>query len=133
MEFSGQYLTHDEYIQLGGTLSEMPFNILEFNARQQIDKYTLGRLKNLSEQNQEVKMCIYKLIDVIDAYNTNEAIKKGISSENIDGYSISYSTPSRELNEAKNSEIKDIIRTYLVDCKLENGVPYMYIGADDNK
>ena len=133
MEFSGQYLTYDEYIQLGGTLSKMPFDILEFNARQQVDKYTLGRLKDLQNQNQEVKMCIYKLIDVINNYTSNETIKSGVSSETIDGYSISYNTPSREINDAKNSEIKDIIKTYLIDCKLENGVPYMYIGADDNK
>ena len=134
MTFEGQYLTYAEYQALGGSaIGEMPFNILEFNARQQVDKYTLGRLKDLKTQNQEVKMCIYKLIDVINNYSLNDATKSGIASENIDGYSISYSTPSNELNEAKNSEIKDIIRTYLVDCKLEDGVPYMYVGADDNK
>lgn len=133
MEISGQYLAYAEYTSLGGTLPEMPFKILEFNARQQIDKYTLGRLKTLETQNQEVKLCVYKLIDAMGEYSSNEAIKRGVSSENIDGYSISYSTPTKDLYEAKNSEIKDIIRTYLVDCKLEDGTPYMYVGADGNK
>ena len=112
---------------------DMPFKILEFNARQQIDKYTLGRLKELDTQNQEVKLCIYKLIDVINGYALNEAVKSGVASENIDGYSISYSTPTKDFNEAKNNEIRDIVKTYLVDCKLENGTPYMYVGADDNE
>ncbi len=132
MGLSGQYLSYNDYTSLGGTLAEMPFNILEFNARQQVDKYTLGRLKDLKEQSQEVKMCIYKLIDTINGYALNDAIKSGVASENIDGYSISYNTPTKKFNEAKNNELKDIVRTYLVDCKLENGTPYLYVGADDN-
>ena len=30
MEFNNQYLSYEEYKTLGGTLGEMPFNILEF-------------------------------------------------------------------------------------------------------
>ena len=33
MEFKGQYLTYQEFKALGGTLDEMPFNLLEYNAR----------------------------------------------------------------------------------------------------
>ena len=44
MEFKGQYLTYQEYKALGGTLDEMPFNLLEFNARKKIDERTFGRL-----------------------------------------------------------------------------------------
>ena len=46
MEFTGQYLTYQEYLALGGTLEEMPFNLLEFDARKRIDKRTLERLVN---------------------------------------------------------------------------------------
>lgn len=133
MELSGEYLTHEEYTSLGGTLAEMPFKILEFNARQVIDKYTFGRLKDLEEQNQEVKMCVFQLINTLNNYELNEATKNGIESENIDGYSVSYSKPTKESNEAKNNELRDIVKTYLIDCKLENGTPYMYVGADDNE
>ena len=129
MEFSGQYLTYAEYKALGGSLAETPFNLLEFEARQNVDKYTFGRLKELATQNKEVKLCIYKLIGTIDSYNMQENQNKGISSENTDGYSISYIAPSTTITEAKNSEIKDIIKEYLVDCKLEDGTPYMYCGA----
>ena len=129
MEFSGQYLTWTEYKALGGTLAETPFNLLEFEARQNVDKYTFGRLKELGTQNQEVKLCIFKLIGMIDSYSKAETQNKGVASENTDGYSVSYITPNKTMTEAKNSEIKGVVREYLVDCKLEDGTPYMYCGA----
>lgn len=129
MEFSGQYLTYKDYQDLGGTLSEMPFNLLEYEARQSIDKYTFGRLKDLEEQIEETKLCTYKLIELISSYDKYETQNKGVASESIDGYSVSYSTPNTSFTMAKNSEIEDTIKTYLVDCKLEDGTPYMYCGA----
>ena len=131
MEFSGQYLTYEEYQALGGTLTETPFNLLEFEARQNVDKYTFGRLKELEEQNQEVKLCIFKLIGLINSYSGYEVQNKTVSSESTDGYSISYGTPTTEFTKAKNSEIEGVVREYLVDCKLEDGTPYMYCGADE--
>ena len=69
MDFSGQYLTYAEYRDLGGTLDITPFNLLEFEARQNIDKYTFGRLKTLNNQVDEVKICVYKIINYLDGYN----------------------------------------------------------------
>ena len=131
MEISGQYLTYLEYKALGGTLAETPFKILEFEARQNVDKYTFGRLKELEEQNQEVKLCIYKLMGLLESYDKQETQNKNVASENTDGYSISYATPSTSISDAKNNETKNIVREYLVDCKLEDGTPYMYCGADE--
>ena len=38
MTFEGQYLTYAEYTELGGSaIGEMPFNLLEFEARKKID------------------------------------------------------------------------------------------------
>lgn len=130
MDFEGQYLTYEEYTELGGNLARMPFNLLEFEARQNIDKYTYGRLKSLESQTQDVKLCVYKLITMINSYNTQETQTKGISSESTDGYSVSYQAPSTNITEAKNNEIKGIVREYLIDCKLEDGTPYLYCGAD---
>ena len=129
MEFEGQYLTYKDYQALGGTLPEMPFNVLEFESRQCIDKYTFGRLKDLEEQIEETKLCVYKLIEMINSYNSYEAQSKGVASESIDGYSVTYSTPNTSFTTAKNSEIENVVKTYLVDCKLEDGTPYMYCGA----
>ena len=130
MEISGQYLTYAEYKALGGTLDQTPFNILEFEARQNVDKYTFGRLKDLETQNQEVKLCIFKLMSLIDSYNNQEVQNKGVASENTDGYSITYIQPNKSLVEAKNDDISGVVREYLVDCKLDDGTPYLYCGAD---
>jgi len=129
MEFENQYLTYDEYVELGGTLDEAPFNILELEAQKNIDKYTLGRLMNFKEQIDEVKVCIYRLVNLLNTYNCNENQSKSISSENTDGYSISYNGINENITVAKTNEIKDIIRTYLAECKLENGTPYLYLGV----
>ena len=130
MEFEGQYLTYVEYVELGGSLAETSFSILEFEARQIVDKYTFGRLKDLDSQINEVKMCVYKLVNIIDSYRELELQNKAYSSESIDGYSLSYTTPSKATVEARKDELEEVVKDYLVDCKLEDGTPYMYCGAD---
>ena len=131
MEFEGQYLNYSDYQLLGGELAEMPFNILEFEARQNIDKYTYGRLKELPSQVEEVKMCDYKLIAVLDGYKSLEEGNRAIASESIDGYSYSASTVDTNTASAKNDMIRNIVRTYLIDCKLDDGTPYLYRGVYD--
>lgn len=122
MEFNGQYLTYEEYKNLGGTLEEMPFNILEFKARKQIDNATFNRLVDLKSQVQEVKMCIY---DLITELNKSEE-QSNKSSESIDGYSVSYkSVDTKEQNKIYGN----IIRDYLGESKLEDGTPYLYCGV----
>lgn len=129
MEFNNQYLTYEEYIELGGTLEETPFNILELEAQKNVDKYTLGRLQNLEQQINEVKVCIFKLISLIDTYNSYENQNKSISSENIDGYSVTYSQATENVSKSKIEDIKCIIKTYLAECKLEDDTPYLYVGV----
>lgn len=132
MDFKGQYLSFEEYRGLGGTLDLTPFNLLEFEARRQIDIRTQLRLKNSKEIPQEVKLCEYKLINSIYEYiNTSKNITENsnIKSENTDGYSISYSS-IHEINDvikSKNSEIEDIINAYLLSVVV-NGEHLMYCG-----
>lgn len=135
MDFDNQYLSYDEYVELGGSLHRAPFNILELEARKSIDKYTFGRLKNLEEQITETKVCEFHLINLINAYSAYEKQKKGISSENTDGYSISYGQVTENISKAKINEIKSIIKNDLAECKLPDGTPYLYVGGVkvDNK
>ena len=131
MEFSGQYLTYVEYKALGGTLDQLPFNLLEFNARKEIDKYTFGRLIDLDEQEEETKLCTYKLINTLEGYLEAESNGKAISSESIDGYSINYNDYlTLAAIQAKEGEIKSIIKDYLFNCKLDDGTPYLYKGVE---
>ena len=129
MEFKGQYLAYQEYLALGGTLEEMPFNLLEFNARKKIDERTFGRLVDKGQEYKEVKLCIYNMIITLNSYSSYDTQNKAISSESTDGYSISYGTPQKSTTEAKNSELEDIIDTYLSNLIVDD-VPVLYRGAD---
>ena len=129
MEFKGQYLTYQEFKALGGTLDEMPFNLLEFDARKRIDKRTFGRLVDKGQEYQEVKLCVYNMITTLNSYSSYDTQNKAISSESTDGYSISYGTPQKSVTEAKNSELEDIMNSYLANIVIDN-VPVLYRGAD---
>ena len=129
MEFTNQYLTYEEYQELGGTLKETPFDILELEAQKNIDKYTFGRLKDLEEQINEVKICSYRLIEYLQSYETYSKQNKGISSESIDGYNVNYDIDSENLLKTKVEAIKAIVKTELAECYLEDGTPYLYVGV----
>lgn len=132
MEFEGQYLTYEEYKALGGTLDLTPFNLLEFEARRQIDIRTQSRLKNSEKIPQEAKLCDNKLINSIMKYAENKlkAESNDIKSENTDGYSVSKITPDmiKDIVESHQSDINDIVRTYLLGV-VYNGEHLMYCGA----
>lgn len=131
MEFSGQYLTYNEYRALGGTIELTPFNLLEFEARRKIDERTLGRLKNVASVPQEVKMCVFALINSINSYGSSTSgNNKNIASESTDGYSVSYVTGGtiQEMIQSKSVELNDIINTYLIGV-IVNGEHIMYAGV----
>ena len=136
MDFSGQYLTYEEYRSLGGTLEITPFNLLEFEARRRIDIKTLNRLKNIDSANipQEVKLCEYNLISSINDYASSikSATENGnVASENTDGYSVSYvkSSSIKDIVNSRSVELDDIITTYLLGV-IVNEQHIMYIGVD---
>ena len=133
MEFEGQYLTYNEYKGLGGTLDQASFNLLEFEVQRQVDERTLNRLKNIDIENipQEVKLCIFNLMDSIEDYNKTINKSSNVKSENTDGYSISYLSPS-EINEIiklKNNDLNNTITTYLYGI-IVNNEHLIYIGAE---
>ena len=131
MEFNNQYLSYEEYKSLGGTLGEMPFNILELKARQVINERTQNRLKNIEEIPQECKICVYDLINTMNKYNlSNNSISSNISSENIDGYSVSYKSGT-ELTEEQKKQYDDIMETDLYGVIVDN-TPILYLGVNTN-
>lgn len=132
MEFSGQYLTYDEYRNLGGTFEITPFNLLEFEARRKIDERTLGRLRGVKDVPQEVKMCEFALINSLSSYSSCiSSNNKNVASESTDGYSISYVSGGsvQEIVSSKGAELDDIIRTYLTGV-IVNGEHIIYIGVN---
>ena len=131
MEFNNQYLTYEEYKSLGGTLGEMPFNILELKARQVINERTQNRLKNIKEIPQEVKICVYDLINTMNKYNnSNNSTSSNISSENTDGYSVTYKSGT-ELTEEQKKQYDDVMETDLYGVIVDN-TPILYLGVNTN-
>ncbi len=132
MEFNGQYLTYQEYLTLGGTLEEMPFNLLEYNARKEIDSRTQNRFIGIGNEYEEVKLCVYNLIPTIKSYEEYTTQNKAVSSENTDGYSVSYNAPQTTYVEVKNNELDNIIYKYLYGI-IVNGEHALFIGQDKPK
>ena len=131
MEFNNQYLTYEEYKSLSGTLGEMPFNILELKARQIINERTQNRLKDVEKIPQEVKICVYDLIQTINKYsNSNNSTSSNISSENTDGYSVTYKSGT-ELTEEQKKQYNDIMETDLYGVIVDN-TPILYLGVNTN-
>lgn len=131
MEFSGQYLTYLEYKALGGTLDQTPFNLLEFEARKQIDLRTQKRLVGIVNIPQEVKLCDYHLINKIEKYTESmSSVGGNIKSENIDGYSVTYATANEVegIINTKSVELDDIIMTDLFGVVV-NGEHVIYNGV----
>ena len=129
MEFNNQYLTYEEYKSLGGTLGEMPFNILELKARQLINERTQNRLKNIEKIPQEVKICVYDLINTMNKYNlSNNSTSSNISSENTDGYSVTYKSGT-EMTAEQKAQYEDVMLTDLYGV-IVNGETILYLGAN---
>ena len=130
MEFDGQYLTYTEYKALGGSLDMTPFNLLEFEARRKIDERTLNRIKGIEKIPQEIKMCMFALINSLGSYSNESSNNKNIASESVGSYSVSYVTGGtiQEIVQSKNVELNDIITTYLMGV-IVNGEHVLYLGV----
>lgn len=130
MKFDGQYLTYTEYKALGGSLDMTPFNLLEFEARRKIDERTFNRIKGIKEIPQEIKMCMFALINSLGSYSSESSNNKNIASESVGSYSVSYVTGGtiQEIVQSKNVELNDIITTYLMGVVV-NGEHVLYIGV----
>lgn len=128
MTFENQYLTYSEYQELGGTLEELPFNELEYEVRKIIDEKTLNRLVNVDTIPNEVKLCEFKMINTVDNYQTTTIkAESGVSSESIDGYSISYGD-MKSVIESKNAELQEMVTTSLFGV-IVNNEHLIYIGV----
>lgn len=130
MKFDGQYLTYTEYKALGGSLDMTPFNLLEFEARRKIDERTLNRIKGIEEIPQEIKMCMFALINSLSSYSSESSNNKNIASESVGSYSVSYVTGGtiQEIVQSKNVELNDIITTYLMGVVV-NDEHVLYVGV----
>ena len=130
------YLTYEEYLRMGGTLDEIPFTKLEFQAEAQINYATFGRLKGDTVIPKEVQRLTHYLIDLMEKKYAAFSLGKGstdadtyITSQSNDGVSISYNgiAPS-DLIELCKEDSLNAIRSYLEGVTNEAGRKLLYRG-----
>lgn len=125
MEYGTQYLEYQEYISLGGSITdENAFNLLEYEARKEIDINTLNRLVDLDVIPNEVKICMYNLIEKINTINEQ---KYNVSSETVGSYSVSYGS-IQEIIKGNKIQLDNIIINGLFGL-IVNGEHVIYRGV----
>lgn len=135
------YLTYDEYIEKGGTLSETDFDFLAYEAGSYIDWYTFNRLKKYEEIPQQVKDCEFYIIRLIqiklgsigvgslETDSSNIGFMQSIASQSNDGVSVSYNSLSaRDAISSISNEIEGTIQRQLRGVTNELGRNLLYRG-----
>ena len=136
------YLSFDEYQGYGGTLDETTYNTLYYECKVRIDYYTFNRLQNDTEFTDQVKRCMFRLINLINQYNDYEKLVTNtsapvVASQSNDGVSISFGgvighTSPNDLNAFKeklDNDIKNCIKLYLYGERNQSGEVLLYRGV----
>ena len=123
-----KYITQDEYVSLLGAKS-IPdnFDNLVIEASNYINHKTFGRIdeNNVPEEVQYVTCLI---IDLIDEQNTKLSEIGNLKSQNIEGWSESYSTPE-EIKADYADKKYSTLKQYLWDVIGNDGNPLLYCGV----
>ena len=123
-----KYITADEYKELLGKES-IPdnFNNLVIEASNYINYKTFGRVDkdNVPEQVQYVTCLI---IDLINEENTKLSEIGNLKSQNIEGWSESYSTPE-EIKTDYEDKKYSTLKKYLWNVIGTDGNPLLYCGV----
>lgn len=123
-----KYITETEYEKLLGADS-IPdnFNKLVIEASNYINKQTFGRIdkNNIPEQ---VKYVTCLIIDLINEQETKLNEIGNLKSQNIEGWSESYSTPE-EIKQNYSKKMYETLKTYLWNVLDDYGVPLLYCGV----
>lgn len=122
-----EYITSEEYVELLGNDIPSDFTKLVIDASYYINQKTFGRITdNIPD---EVKYVCALLVELESAHE--ELLNKiaGLKSQNIEGWSESYSTPE-EIEKDFSNKKEEILKQYLSDVLDSNGTPLLYIGAE---
>lgn len=132
------YLTYEEYLRMGGTLEEIPFDDFEFQAEAQINYATFSRLKKDKTIPEEVKRLTKYLVDLMEKKAAAFSLGKGsstsdadvhITSQSNDGVSVSYTGMApTDLVEMCKTDVVNAIRSYLDGVTNKAGHKLLYRG-----
>lgn len=108
------YADYSFYTQkfFGNAIAESDFERLAFRASNFLDYYTMNRAKDYSKDD-SVK---YACCAVAEAYQTAErtGAKKGIASESVGSYSVSYNSDATAREELTKAAIQYLAHTGLL-------------------
>ena len=119
-----QYLTYEEYLNIGGKLDLTAFNRNIDRACGFVDAHTFCRLQRNFSVSQKVKACLRDLTEYL-ADNGNKAVTSKSQSAGGVGESVSYAT--KTIDEL-NAEMLNIVYDYLITELDDKGTPLMYRG-----
>lgn len=86
-------------------------------ASQMIDQYTFGRLKDIDEIPEAVRLCCCELADTIYQKEKQNREAAGKTSEKVGTYSVSFSSAA-EVRQAADREQRGIVMKWLADIGL---------------
>lgn len=122
-----QYLTYEEYQEIGGTLDLTAFVRNIDRVCGFIDLHTQSRLQSVLEVSQRVKACVRDCVEYLAA-NVSSGKAVTSKSQSAGGVSESESYATKTLDEV-NAEMLNIVYDYLAMEKDDCGTPLMYRGA----
>ena len=123
-----KYISESKYKELlGATSIPNDFNKLVVEASNYINHKTFGRIdeNNIPEQVQYVTCLI---IDLINEQETKLSEIGNLKSQNIEGWSETYSTPE-EIKKEYSQKMQKTLSTYLWDVVGKDGLPLLYCGV----
>lgn len=122
-----QYLTYEQYLNIGGELEETAFKRNIDRACSFVDLHTQNRLQSVSAVSDRVMACVRDLVEYL-AKNVSGGRTVTSKSQSAGGVSESESY-AMKTNDEINAEMLNIVYDYLISEKDNNGTPLMYRGA----
>lgn len=124
-----QYLTYDEYVELGGTMPAENYRLAEIKARARIDALTQGRVAYMQTVPEQVQAAMMEIITVDSTYSAAaQAAAPVAASFTTDGYSESYGS-AESRTAAIEKQLTGSIETLLDGVTDDDGVPLLYAGV----
>lgn len=123
-----KYINKQDYIELLG-VSSIPdnFDKLTIEASSYINKETFFRIDS-SNPSEKVKYVTCLIVDLINTAETKKDEIGNLKSQNIEGWSETYSTPEEIDNKLENDK-QEVLKNYLIDEIGIDGNPLLYKGV----
>lgn len=121
-----QYLTYEEYTQIGGTLDSTAFNRNIDRACAIIDENTFCRLKFSEQVSDRVRACVRDLVEYVSENPVGSAVASKSQSAGGVSESVSYATKTVE---DFYDDVRAIVYDYLSSETDECGTPLLYRGC----